>query len=462
MMERGQPVVTRRRPLFSSSPTLAMADDQPTPRPGSTFTSRAGGGESGSTASHQQPPEVPEDDRTTISASPPLDPRTAFAGLQPRDLGRALVGHQIDDVMLEEFVGGGGMGAVLKGRDTVLHRTVAVKVLSTHQAGDEETAKRFRMEARSAARLDHPCIARVYYVGEDRGLRYIIFEYIEGINIRDLVIQSGPLSVADTLNYSIQIADALTHAWQRSVVHRDIKPSNILITPDGQAKLVDMGLARLHEVGQATGADADGDLTATGMTIGTFDYIAPEQARSPRDADTRSDIYSLGCTIYYMLTGRPPFPGGTPLQKLLSHQGDQPPVLAELRPDIPAPLAILVSRMLAKQPEQRFQTPADLTTALVNLSGELGVVRPGLVTTLVPALPQEASFVRQHLLWVVPVGLLLAGVAAMALFWHPDQAPTDLDTDPLRTPTVQESMDPADSPESDPSEEATSAVPAAL
>src|SRR5690606_16389258 len=105
-----------------------------------------------------------------------------------------------DDVVLEEFVGGGGMGAVLRGHDTVLHRTVAVKVLSTYQAGDEETAKRFRMEARSAARLDHPCIARVYYVGEDRGLRYIIFEYIEGINIRDLVAQSGPLSIADTLS----------------------------------------------------------------------------------------------------------------------------------------------------------------------------------------------------------------------------------------------------------------------
>src|SRR5690606_24857592 len=109
-------------------------------------------------------------------------------------------------------------------------------------------------------------------------------------------------------------------------------------------------------------------LTATGMTIGTFDYIAPEQARSPRDADTRSDIYSLGCTMFYMLTGRPPFPGGTPLQKLLSHQGDAPPSLVELRPDIPPALSAVVSRMLAKQPEQRYQTPADLTTALLKLS----------------------------------------------------------------------------------------------
>ncbi|QDU57283.1 serine/threonine-protein kinase [Aeoliella mucimassa] len=379
-----------------------------------------------------------DDDLTTISMSPPIDYQTPFSGLKPYDLGRALVGHQLDDVVLEEFVGGGGMGAVLRGRDTVLHRTVAVKVLSTHQAGDEETAKRFQMEARSAARLDHPCIARVYYVGENRGLRYIIFEYIEGINVRDLVAQSGPLSISDTVSYSLQIADALTHAWQRSVVHRDIKPSNILITADGQAKLVDMGLARMHEVGATAPANADEDLTATGMTIGTFDYIAPEQARSPRDADTRSDIYSLGCTMYYMLTGRPPFPGGTPLQKLLSHQGDPPPMLAELRPDVPAPLAAVVGRMLAKRPEQRYQTPADLTTALLNLSDQLGVIRPGLATTLIPSIPKQPTRVERNLPWLAPIALLLIGIGLLSLFWHPSEPTTDLDAAPLVTQQAAE------------------------
>lgn len=416
-----------------------MSSDTPTPRPGSTFVGKDGLEEPAAQSPVAGGEGNVEEDRTTISATPPLDMRSAYAGLQPRDLGRALVGHQIDDVILEKFVGGGGMGAVLRGRDTVLQRDVAVKVLSTHQAGDEETAKRFRMEARSAARLDHPCIARVYYVGEDRGLQYIIFEYIEGINVRDLVAQVGPLSIADTLNYSIQITDALTHAWQRSVVHRDIKPSNILITAEGQAKLVDMGLARLHEVEHR--AEAEGDLTATGMTIGTFDYIAPEQARNPRNADARSDIYSLGCTIFYMLTGRPPFPGGTPLQKLLSHQGDQPPLLANVRTDVPESLAAVVSRMLAKLPEQRYQTPADLMTALLSVSDQLGVVRPGLATTLVPATPMRPSFVAQNLPWIAPVVLLIAGVGAMALFWQPEQPPTDFNEAPVVMPETATSSE---------------------
>jgi serine/threonine protein kinase len=370
------------------------------------------------------------EDRTAVSQAPLLDAGSAFAGLQPRELGMALVGHKIDDVVLEEFIGGGGMGAVLRGHDVVLQRTVAVKVLSTSQAGDEETEKRFRMEARSAARLDHPRIARVYYVGEDRGLRFIIFEYIEGTNVRDLVIAGGPLSLADTVSYALQISDALTHAWERGVVHRDIKPSNILITADGQAKLVDMGLARVYQVGPSE--QADHELTATGMTLGTFDYIAPEQARNPRDADTRSDIYSLGCTIYYMLTGRPPFPGGTPLQKLLSHQADRPPELATLRPDTPPALAAIVSRMLAKAPEARYQSPLDLTAALSRLAEQLGVGQPTLSSLPRAAgAPTWSPAWSRHLPWIVPTGLVAAGVIALALFWQPGEAPTKFDSNGL-------------------------------
>ena len=144
------------------------------------------------------------------------------------------------------------------------------------------------------------------------------------------------------LNVAIQIADALDHASERDVVHRDIKPSNIIITPTGRARLVDMGLARLHQVA------GDHDLTVSGMTLGTFDYISPEQARDPRLADVRSDLYSLGCTIFYMLVGRPPFADGTMVQKLLQHQQSLPPAIESLRPDVPKRFAAVLSRLMAK------------------------------------------------------------------------------------------------------------------
>src|SRR5262249_22656426 len=156
-------------------------------------------------------------------------------------------------------------------------RIVAVKVLSQEQSSDEETLRRFQNEAQSAARLDHENISRVHYVGEDRTWHYIVFEFIEGLNLRDVVEQQGPLSLTDAVSYTVQIVEALVHASQRDVVHRDIKPSNVLITPQGRAKLVDMGLARLHQVEPAAN-----DLTASGVTLGTFDYISPEQARDPR------------------------------------------------------------------------------------------------------------------------------------------------------------------------------------
>src|SRR3954465_14798306 len=167
-------------------------------------------------------------DLTVVSSLPPAEVGTATATLDPRQLGEALEGQQLDHVLLEKFVGGGGMGAVFRAWDTNLHRTVAVKVLSMRQAGDVESQRRFQIEARSAARLDHPNIARAHYVGEDRGVQYIVFEYIDGTNVRGLVYANGPFQLPDALNVALQISAALAHAWERDVVHRDIKPSNII------------------------------------------------------------------------------------------------------------------------------------------------------------------------------------------------------------------------------------------
>ena len=353
-----------------------------------------------------------EQDQTVISANTPSPGGTIPPGLHSQDLGQMLVGQSLGDFSLEEFVGGGGMGAVFRAVDTRLNRNVAVKVLSTHQSGDAEMTRRFQVEAQAAARLDHPHIARVHQVGEDRGLPYIVFEYIAGQNLRDLVGKNGPLQLEKALQFTSQIASALLHAWQRGVVHRDIKPSNILVDDNSNAKLVDMGLARSHHI-----EESDHDLTASGMTLGTFDYISPEQARNPKDADTRSDIYSLGCTLFFMLTARPPFTGGTALQKLLQHQGEEPPRVSDLRPELPEGVTGLLAKMLAKRADRRYQNPAELLGALLALFEELGIShhRTAIPSALQSVSAQTSGW-RKHLPWIIPVILLLLGVASFEWF----------------------------------------------
>ena len=339
--------------------------------------------------------------KTVISKRSPASGPTFVRAANPFEMGAALAGEQLGHFRLEEFIGGGGMGAVFRATDTTLGRTVAVKVVSCDET-NEDTLRRFRNEAQSAARLDHPNIARVYYVGEDKGWNYIVFEYIEGVNVRDLVEHNGPLSLEDAIKYTLQMAEALEHASQRDVTHRDIKPSNILIMIDGRAKLVDMGLARLHQVESSTN-----ELTASGVTLGTFDYISPEQARDPRNTDVRSDLYSLGCTLFFMLVGQPPFPEGTVLQKLLSHSSDEPPDVRQHRPDLPEDMTAVVNKMLAKLPEQRFQSPRELIGELLLLADRLNLtaITANSTVWLAPVQPKVVWWV-QHLPWMVPTGIL--------------------------------------------------------
>lgn len=348
------------------------------------------------------------DDKTVITNRPHLGDAPPPILATPQTIGEILIGKTLDHYELVEFVGGGGMGAVFRANDTRLGRTVAVKILSRDQS-DEETIRRFRNEAQSAARLDHPNIARVFFVGESSGWNYIVFEFIEGINLRDLVDERGPLAVEDALNYTLQITEALAHSSSRDVVHRDIKPSNVLVTAEGQAKLVDMGLARLHQV-----ESSSDDLTASGVTLGTFDYISPEQARDPRVADVRSDIYSLGCTLFYLLTGQPPFPEGTALQKLLRHNDEERPDVRQLRPDLPASVAALISRMLAKRPSQRFQSPADLTASILLIGQELGLT---LITQRGAAVLPVASASSQwrQTAWQIAGAVALLAAAVIVL-----------------------------------------------
>ena len=238
----------------------------------------------------------PASDLTVITTAPPI-PAPAASDSVARILeGRVLPGDRIGHFELVEYVGGGGMGRVFRALDTQLGRTVALKVLPPEQAGVADTLQRFQNEAQSTARLDHENIARVYFVGKDGELSYIVFEFVEGTNVRLLVEQKGPLLLAEALSYTIQVNEALAHADGRGVVHRDIKPSNVLITPEGRVKLIDMGLARLRNADPS----AD-DLTQSGVTLGTFDYISPEQApipASPTSAatSTRSVARCFSCS----------------------------------------------------------------------------------------------------------------------------------------------------------------------
>ena len=364
---------------------------------------------------HYDAKQVPPDDdlivenTKTVISRRPQNVQPPLSGANHL-VGETLVGTHLEHFMLEEFVGKGGMGAVFRASDNKLGRTVAVKVLSQNRT-DSDSLRRFTNEAQSAARLDHPNIARVYYVGEDRGWHFIVFEYINGVNIRDLVEHKGPLPLDEAWSYVLQISDALVHASERDVVHRDIKPSNILVTSQGTAKLVDMGLARLHQV-----ENTDSDVTASGVTLGTFDYISPEQARDPRTTDVRSDIYSLGCTLYYMLTGLAPYPTGTVLQKLLSHSSDPPPNPQIYRNDLDDGTVRILHKMLAKRPGDRYQQPRDMIVDVLSLVEQLGLkIKQDGRNWESPPARSPFNWLNQLSL-VIPVACLLGLVFTLNLF----------------------------------------------
>src|SRR4051812_12641325 len=215
---------------------------------------------------------------TIISKTTPIRPGDpALSTSDPESLR----GRRLAHFELIAPIGVGGMAAVLRARDTQLDRFVALKILPPEMARDPENVRRFHQEARAAAKLDHENIARVFFCGEDQGLHFIAFEYVEGDNLRVILEKRSRLPVGEAVGYLLQIATGLEHAASRGVVHRDVKPSNIIITPTGRAKLVDMGLARSLE------PHPDNGLTQSGVTLGTFDYISPEQALEPREADSR-------------------------------------------------------------------------------------------------------------------------------------------------------------------------------
>ncbi|MEO9934143.1 MAG: protein kinase [Rhodopirellula bahusiensis] len=359
----------------------------------------------------------------------------------PASITRDLGGQRLNHFLLLDQIGGGGMGAVFRARDEQLGRTVAVKVIP-FAADDPDLQRRFRNEAQSAAKLDHPLIARVFDVGNDGPWHYIVFEYIDGANVRDMVANDGPLSLDDALFFTTQVAEAIGHASRRGIVHRDIKPSNVIVTTEGEVKLVDMGLARSDNF------DTSEDMTASGVTLGTFDYISPEQARDPRLADIRSDLYSLGCTLFYMLTGSPPFPGGTMLQKLLSHGNAAIPDIREHREDVPPEMTAILNKMLAKLPEERYQRSETLIADLRELATRENLPRSRGVT--VPTVEDDdhresMRRLRRHLPWMIAAGILLFSALAVELLSLPSRRDISLAIDNSVSPEATESIAPRSS-----------------
>jgi serine/threonine protein kinase len=262
-------------------------------------------------------------------------------------------------------LGEGGMGVVYKAEHRVMGRTVALKVLTTGTMSSQTAINRFRREVRLASRLNHPNIVTAYDADVAGGLHFLVMEYVDGMSMERVVRDRGPLPIPMGCSAIRQAAIGLQHAHEKGMVHRDIKPHNLMLTKTGQVKILDFGLARV-----AAGNAVDpASLTAMAITnpqtlMGTPDFLSPEQARSCVGLDIRSDLYSLGCTLYFLLTGKPPFEGTGAYAKMIAHFKEPPPKLCEARPDAPAELGRIFERLMAKSPDDRYQTPNEVAAAL--------------------------------------------------------------------------------------------------
>jgi serine/threonine protein kinase len=266
----------------------------------------------------------------------------------------------IGNYVIEDKLGEGGMGQVYRARHRRMDRSVALKVLPATATKSDDSVKRFRKEVKAAGRLLHPNIITAHDADEENGVYFLAMEYVDGEDLAQIVKRRGALPVDMALDYMIQAAQGLQYAHEQGVIHRDIKPSNMLVDRRGTVKILDMGLARLLNAATVT---EDG-LTRAGQVMGTIDYIAPEQAIDTKHADQRSDIYSLGCTLYYLLTGSVVFREETIVKKILAHTRQAAPSLRADHPEIPETLETLYRRMLAKDPAERPQTMSEVVAAL--------------------------------------------------------------------------------------------------
>jgi serine/threonine-protein kinase len=265
------------------------------------------------------------------------------------------------EYLVLEKIGEGGMGVVYRAQHRRLKRVVAIKVLHPSITKSEDAVRRFRREVEASARLSHPNIVAAVDANQDDGVHYLVMDYVEGTDLFHLVKEKGPLTPDVALDYVLQAARGLEHAHERGMVHRDIKPSNLLLDNEGHVRILDMGLVRFIDPSKADDdSTGSGHLTQTGEILGSFDYMAPEQAIDTKRVDHRADVYSLGCTLYYLLCGRAPYRGDTSMQKLLAHREASIPSLRSLQPEIPLALDAVFHRMMAKKAEDRYSSMLEL------------------------------------------------------------------------------------------------------
>ncbi|MEQ9407694.1 MAG: protein kinase [Fuerstiella sp.] len=317
-----------------------------------------------------------QDVETGVADTFVAGPLAAGSSDSASDIPRELVDHPRYRIL--EPLGRGGMGIVYKAQHRMMDRIVALKVIDGRLIENPEAIVRFRNEVKAAARLSHANIVRAFDAEQEGNLHFLVMEFVDGISLSELVRRKGPLPVDQACGVVRKVAHALQHAFRQGMVHRDIKPQNIMVTQDGRVRVLDFGLARLvresethitdgHDPSTQMRRTADA-LTMVGSVLGTPDYIAPEQVTDAHLADTKSDLYSLGCTFYFLLTGQPPYPDGTAMQKLAAHTGGAPTPVTTLRPEIPPAIADLVQRMMAKKPADRLQTPIEVVDAIEALT----------------------------------------------------------------------------------------------
>lgn len=365
--------------------------------------------------------DSPSDSSGVRSSAQTADSRTPISGPTAHAMVD-LTGRQMGDYQVLRRLGRGGMADVYVAQQVSLGRQVAIKVLRADLARDGTYVERFRREARAAARLSHPNIVQVYEVGQDQQLHYIVQEYVDGKNLREKLERDGTLSAAEAVQVLAGVTQALLAASEAAIIHRDIKPENIMLGRRSEVKVADFGLARIN------GGEPLSDLTQVGLTMGTPKYMSPEQVQG-KPLDVRSDLYSLGVTLFHLLAGRPPFEADDPLAMAVKHLHEAPPSLQRFRSqqDLPNWLIKVIERLLEKNPDQRFASPAELAAIIRQAETEGTETASGLVTAKgAPATVALQQALRQSkpgnasrwrfaaLLWLLPFLGLIAG-AAMAL-----------------------------------------------